>query len=242
MSGISSFGSDLLPQRRARTWICHKARYHHGSLVEAAIKRGIEVVAQSGPMALTLRGLARDLGVTAAALVHYFHNRSGLRAAIAHAAAAQMRPFSIVRSGGERSGERLRAMAQSWVSFAADNPNLYRAVFGEGWHDGQLSSPARRECVYSVDRIANMGQASGHIREGSPREHGWLYFSAVHGLALARADGAAPAECVGPLIERHVQSIESTARPRLLAPPACATAVQPCSTLARPASRSPRSA
>ena len=193
-----------------RTWTSSKERYHHGSLVNSAVQRGLQLVAQFGPMAVTMRGLARELGVTAAALVHYFHNRSGLLGAIAEAAAAQMRPFSVVRSGGLRAGERLRNTAQSWVAFAAQNPNLYRVVFGEGWRDGQTSTAAGRECIYSVDRIASMGQVSGHIRDGSPREHGLLFFSAVHGLALARADGGLPEQAVGPLIDRFVQAIEST--------------------------------
>ena len=186
-----------------------KAKYHHGSLVQAAICRGLEWVAESGPMAVTMRGLARDLGVTAAALVHYFHNRAGLRAAIAHAAAEQMRPFTVVRSGGQGAGERLRRTAQAWVDYAGKNPHLYRLVFGEGWREGQLPTPARRECVYSVDRIANLGQMSGHIRAGATKEHGWLFFAAVHGLALARADGAAPSDAVTPLVDRFVRAIEA---------------------------------
>lgn len=208
-AGLPPPSGAIPPRPKTRRWMSNKIKYHHGSLPASAIQRGLEVVAQSGPMAVTMRGVARDLGVTAAALVHYFHNRAGLRSAIAHAAAEQMRPFSVVRSGGERAGERLRATAGAWVEYAANNPNLYRLVFGEGWRDGEIPASARQQLVYSVDRIANLGQQSGHIRPGQPREHGWLFFSAVHGLALARADRAAPHESVAPLIDRFACAIEA---------------------------------
>ena len=58
-----------------------KRRYHHGDLHNSALLRGAEMVARAGPAALTLRALARELGVSATALVHYFGHVKGLRAA-----------------------------------------------------------------------------------------------------------------------------------------------------------------
>ena len=200
--------------RRPRTWRCNKERYHHGSLAEAAIKRGLAVVAESGPMGVTMRGIARDCGVSAAGLVYYFHNRAGLRAAIANAAAEQMRPFSVFRSGGIRAAGVLRQSAQSWVDFAAKNPNLYRIVFGEGWRGDEPTTLPRRQCLHSIDRVANIGQMSGHIRDGDPRDHGWFLWSAMHGLAQACADGVATPAKAAPLIARFVAAIEGSRSPQ----------------------------
>ena len=196
-----------------RTWRCNKTKYHHGTLVRTAVRRGVEIVAERGPMGLTLRGLARDLGVTAAALNYYFANRAGLLAAVANAAAEHMRPYSVFRSGGARAGAKLRAQAEAWVEYAANNPNLYRIAFGEGWRGGACGTMVRGECVHSVDRVANIGQMSGHIRSGEPRDVGWTLFSAIHGLAHTLADGAVPLEKAKAIIDHFVSGLEAVPEP-----------------------------
>ena len=195
--------------RRPRTWRCSKERYHHGSLREAAIARGLAVVARAGPMGVTMAGIARDCGVSPAGLVYYFHNRAGLRAAIANAAAEQMRPFSVFRAGGARSASALRDNSAAWVEYAAKNPNLYRIVFGEGWRGNEPATLPRSECLHSIDRVANIGQMSRHIRAGATRDHAWYLWSAMHGLAMSCADGATTPAKVKPLIERFVAGLSA---------------------------------
>lgn len=191
-------------------WHSKKDKYRAGNLAERAIRRGLELVSKFGPNGVTMRGLARDLGVSAAALVNYFHNRAGMRAAIANAAAEQMKPFSVVRSGGEWAGPRLHAMAGAMVDYATKNPNLYRIVYGEGWRETESPTPVRRQFVHSIDRISNMGQVSKYIRAGSNQEHAWLFHAAAHGLAMCAADGVLPKPLVEPVIARFVQNLYQT--------------------------------
>lgn len=210
---MSNFHSESTPAPRrgsgslGHRWQSKKDKYHFGNLVDAAIRRGLELVAKFGPNGVTMRGLARDLGVSAAALVHYFHNRAGLRAAIANAAAEQMKPFSVVRSGGEWAGPRLHAMAGAMVDYATKHPNLYRIVYGEGWRETESPTPVRRQFVHSVDRISNFGQTSKYIRAGSNQEHAWLFHAAAHGLAMCAADGVLPKTLIEPVITRFVQNL-----------------------------------
>ena len=194
-------------------WRSTKDKYHLGNLTTAAIRRGLELVAKFGPNGVTMRGLARDLGVSAAALVHYFHNRAGLRAAIANAAAEQMKPFAVVRSGGEWAGPRLHAMAGAMVDYATKNPNLYRIAYGEGWRETESPTPLRRQFVHSVDRISNFGQSSKYIRPGSNQEHAWLFHAAAHGLAMCAADGVLPKTLVEPVIARFVSNLYAAREP-----------------------------
>ena len=197
--------------RRPRTWRCHKqGRYHHGLLAESAVQRGLVVAAQLGPMGVTVSGIARDLGVSRAAINYFFHNRAGLRAAIANAAATQMRPFCVFRSGGQRAAATLQKSARSWVDYAAQHPNLYRMVFGEGWRDDYCKTLVRHEALHSIDRVANIGQMSGHIRPGATRDHSWFLWSAMHGLAMSCADGVTSPPKVAPLIDRFVRELAPT--------------------------------
>src|SRR4051794_28470801 len=78
-----------------------KARYHHGNLQKAALQRGRELVTHYGPDALTLRGLARDLGVTAAALVYHFGSLAGLRSSVAAAVLEDLEASAFVVPPGE---------------------------------------------------------------------------------------------------------------------------------------------
>jgi AcrR family transcriptional regulator len=138
--------------------------YHHGDLRNAAIERGLVLAAQRGPRAITLRGVARDLGVTAPALVYYFRCIDGFRAAVAavvleRAGASSGAPMTPADSGvavpqasAGRGRPRSRApspvvmreppprrtpraVADAWIEFATANPGLYRLASGDGWHE-----------------------------------------------------------------------------------------------------------
>ncbi|MFZ5478191.1 MAG: TetR/AcrR family transcriptional regulator [Myxococcota bacterium] len=183
------------------TWH-RKVRYHHGHLRDSALARGREIVTRHGPLALTLRGLARDLGVSATALVRQFRNIAGLRAAVAEhglraiVAASSLDPRSPATS--------TRAAAIAWVDFAAANAGLYRLVAGETWHErearsgyhGVIRVPSPR--VYLENTLAH-GRRQSHLE----RARGLAIV--LHGLALARIDGA-PADDVARELDRAVQA------------------------------------
>ena len=57
--------------------------YHHGDLRRALLDAALEMVAEHGPAALSLREVARRAGVSHAAPTHHFRNKAGLLTAIA---------------------------------------------------------------------------------------------------------------------------------------------------------------
>ena len=63
-------------------------RYHHGDLRAAVLRRAEEVLRESGTDALSLRGIARDLGVSHAAPSAHFRDKNALFAALAAGACA----------------------------------------------------------------------------------------------------------------------------------------------------------
>lgn len=52
--------------------------YHHGNLRAAALERAAQLAADGGTGALSLRQLARDLGVSPAALYRHFADKDAL--------------------------------------------------------------------------------------------------------------------------------------------------------------------
>ncbi|MEQ8824695.1 MAG: TetR/AcrR family transcriptional regulator [Filomicrobium sp.] len=98
--------------------------YHHGDLREVLISKALETIEARGVEAVSLRALARDIGVSHAAPMRHFPTRSALLAAIAQngitsligAAARQARSTRLT------SRDKLQAMAEGYVDWAISNP------------------------------------------------------------------------------------------------------------------------
>jgi len=104
--------------------------YHHGNLREALLDRAAEVIAAEGVEALSLRGLARDLGVSHAAPSRHFADRRALLVALARE--GFRRSIEAMDAGAERAGSdpvaRYRALGRSYVQFAIEHPSYFRAI------------------------------------------------------------------------------------------------------------------
>ena len=104
--------------------------YHHGNLRKALLERAAEVIAERGIEALSLRALARDLGVSHAAPNAHFADR---RALLCELAKEGFRlSVDALRAGADAAGPdpvaRYRALGRSYVQFARDNPSCFRAI------------------------------------------------------------------------------------------------------------------
>ncbi len=184
---LSSHDSPSRRPRRRWQPTLMKGTYHHGDLRAYAIRRGRELVAERGVDALTLRGLARELGVTAPALVHHFGSRRELRAAVADEILNEACAWA--RDVAKRDPRRL---ADAWLAFAASNGHTYRFVSGEGWRP-QLARPnGLYRGVASPRRALEDELVRATRRFGTPRGRPELARAlavSTHGLALAVLDG-----------------------------------------------------
>src|SRR4051812_13590301 len=116
------YASDTGPD--SDRWYAKARTFHHGNLRASALARAREIVAAHGPTGLTMRGLARDLGVTSGALMYHFGRLADLRAAVAGsvlnkaAAAAKIGNEAPDRISGA-TAEGLLAIGSAWSAFAA---------------------------------------------------------------------------------------------------------------------------
>ncbi len=104
--------------------------YHHGALREMLLSRAAEVIGEHGIEALTLRGLARDLGVSHGAPNRHFRSREDLLTTLATAAWTQARDATLERAKlvGEDPWLRLNAMGRGYLTWAISNPALFAVV------------------------------------------------------------------------------------------------------------------
>src|SRR5215213_11204294 len=68
--------TDSSPSKDARP-------YHHGDLPRALLEAAVQAIAEVGPAAVSLRDLARRVGVSHAAPAHHFGDKRGLLTAVA---------------------------------------------------------------------------------------------------------------------------------------------------------------
>ena len=98
--------------------------YHHGDLRSALVERAISTIADEGVEAVSLRALAREIGVSHSAPMRHFATRSELLAAIAREGVeALVRSASRQAEDESLNGvEKLRAMAKGYVMWARKHP------------------------------------------------------------------------------------------------------------------------
>ena len=88
------------------------------------------LVVERGVDALSLREVARRAGYAPAAVYTYFENREALIAAVGSDATTAMAAYLEAVPRGAPVRERLIALADAYVRFAAEEPERYRAAFG----------------------------------------------------------------------------------------------------------------
>lgn len=97
--------------------------YHHGSLREDLLAAAARVVAERGPSGLSLRELARDLGVTHTAPRHHFGDKRGVLTALA-AQGHRLLAGRLVAAGDD-----FLESGVAYVRFALDHPGHFAVMF-----------------------------------------------------------------------------------------------------------------
>ncbi|WP_368744565.1 TetR/AcrR family transcriptional regulator [Desertibaculum subflavum] len=163
------------------------ARYHHGDLRSALLAAGRAMLAETGPSALSLRELARRLGVSHNAPYKHFATREALLAALAAEGFKALGTRSREATGGSGDPE---AMGLAYIGFALDEPAVYRLMFSDAidkaaFPDLQAASRA------SFDGLRGaMERAVGPERAAAAAVSAWAL---VHGLSLLLLDDQIPA-------------------------------------------------
>lgn len=103
--------------------------YHHGNLREALLQRALEIIGEDGVEALSLRSLARDLGVSHAAPARHFKTKAELLNAIAREGCEKlMESTSKAVALHDEPAARIGALAKAYVNWAVANPAHHNAL------------------------------------------------------------------------------------------------------------------
>ena len=108
------------------------ATYHHGNLRQALLDEAATVLETAGPDALSLRGLAKALGVSHAAPGHHFPNRALLIAELAADGYAGLADAMDSAMDAADADRWLAEAGRAYVRFALAHPQRYRLMFSSG--------------------------------------------------------------------------------------------------------------
>ena len=103
--------------------------YHHGDLRSVLLGAASDVVATHGPDAVSLRELARALGVSPAAPYRHFPDRQALLCEIASGGFAQLGRDYATAAADVDPKLALRATGRAYLSLAFERPGLFQLMF-----------------------------------------------------------------------------------------------------------------
>jgi AcrR family transcriptional regulator len=161
--------------------------YHHGNLRAALLARAEETLSQEGAGELSLRELARQVGVSHAAPRRHFPDKRALLDALAEDGFERLgRDLrDAMDAAGERFEDRLLAFAQAYVAFATRHAALLELMYAGKHRPGaaaSLRAAADRAFEAPLALIAE-GQAAGEVVPGDPDRVSLVAWAALQGLA-----------------------------------------------------------
>lgn len=146
-----------------------RTTYHHGDLARALVEAAVRHVTETSVESLTLRDIARRVGVNHRAVYRHFADKRALLVAVAlegnRALLDELRDALRELPARASAHERLLVIATSYARFAMTRPGHYRVMFGPRLnHDGkypvieQVLEEALRELVYVLAAGVEMGE------------------------------------------------------------------------------------
>lgn len=168
-----------------------KKAYHHGDLRAALVEAGLALLETRTADDLSLREVARAVGVSATAVYRHFPDKGALMAALADAGLVRLAADQHAASdaaGGGLAG--FSATGAAYVRFALANPALFRLIFAN-----PRSGPP--PCLPEDDAMTFLRANAALLAEGKGGDAQVIALQAwaiAHGLAMLMLDGQVPAD------------------------------------------------
>jgi AcrR family transcriptional regulator len=144
----------------------------------------LKLMAGGGPDAISLRAIAREMGMTAGAIYSYFATRDDLITTLigdVYTSAVQAAESARDAAPESDPGGRIMAWAQATREWALTNPAGFRLIYGDpvpGYHspdDGPAKDAELRACTGLIGLVAAAWPAA-HALQPNDQQYSWADF------------------------------------------------------------------
>lgn len=193
-----------------------KRRYHHGDLREQLLRQAEQTLRETGVEQLSLRQLARDVGVTHNAPSRHFRDKQALLDALAQSGFERLGAAFGAADADGPFVERFHRMARVYLRFAVDNPALLTLMFARKHSPtaGVEMATAVQQAFTVPVTLTAQAQARGEIVAGDPMRIGMSVAVTLQGLASFVMSGLVTAEAADELLEETVTHLTQGLLPR----------------------------
>ena len=150
---------------------------------EAIIAAAVKIIDQGPAEDLSMRAVARRLGLTPNALYYYFRDRKTLEAAVAAEGIRRIHAVLKKAAAGLRGPGAVRRTCHSYVRFARAHPALYAVTMRKHPDVSELVAARRSFREFSQGLLAGAGNLRGVATANSAP------WALLHGLVVLEREG-----------------------------------------------------
>lgn len=161
-------------------------------LREACIAEGMAIIASDGLEKLSLREVARRLGVSHQAPYRHFESRDHILAEMVSRAFDAFADFLDRHPASDSPDEDMANMARDYLLYARERPLEYRLMFGTPLPDGalfpEMMAKAKHAFSLLVSGLERKARLSGIRRDAEELQlDALVIWSSLHGLAAVKS-------------------------------------------------------
>jgi len=168
--------------------------YHHGDLKSTLLDAAIKMLKTKSPSELSLRELAREVGVSAAAPYRHFNNKDELLAALM-TQGFELKSKYMRESAEKNQGDILQiyySCGLSYFKMGKNHPQYFKLMFGAELIPEKKYPDLQEASSSAFAILKNMVircQEAKLIGEGDPYVKALNCWSVVHGFTVLYAEG-----------------------------------------------------
>jgi AcrR family transcriptional regulator len=181
------------------------------------LEQAERTLGERGTQALSLRELAREIGVSHAAPRRHFADRQALLDALAADGFDRLNE-SLVRAvdgAGSAFDARLHALGRAYISFATQHAALLELMFAGKQRPGAARVRRTAERAFATPlAVIAQAQAAGELAPGDPGRVATVAFATLQGLAAMANRGMIEAAPVDTVVTDAIDQMLDGLRPR----------------------------
>jgi AcrR family transcriptional regulator len=180
--------------------------YHHGDLRDALVQAALRDAELGGPEAISMKALAKELGVSQPAPYRHFADREALLQAVTAEAFRQFTAILREAIGKPSKRSKLSRLAQAALEFGLKRNGMYRLMFAS-----RTKANAKKDSELHVAAYETLGllvesfeaPAVGLLRE----RHAMQVWAALHGVISLAEQGLLTGEAAQMTRQELVEDI-----------------------------------